>query len=171
MTVKTSTARYDGTGLRFTARTGSGHEIVLDDSGGNAGPRPVEMLLVGQAGCTGMDVMSILQKKRQNVTSYEVTVTAEQRDSQPAVYTRADVLHLVEGPSVDEAAVRRAIELSATKYCSVAAMLSAGTVEIHHRYRILGPAGVEPVEGEVLVAGPHADPDGIRTPLPVAAAS
>ena len=171
MTVKTSTARYDGTGLRFTARTGSGHEIVLDDSGGNAGPCPVEMLLVGQAGCTGMDVMSILHKKRQNVTRYEVSVTAEQRDSQPAVYTRADVLHLVEGPSVDEASVRRAIELSATKYCSVAAMLSAGTVEIHHRYRILGPGGAEPVEGEVLVVGPHADPDLPATPRHVAVGS
>lgn len=159
MTVKTSTARYDGTGLRFTARTGSGHEIVLDDSDGNTGPRPVEMLLVGQAGCTGMDVMSILQKKRQVVTSYEVAVSAEQRDGQPAIYTRAEVLHIVKGPALDEAAVRRAIELSATKYCSVAAMLSAGTVEIHHRYRIQGPDGASPIEGEVTVTGPHADPD------------
>ncbi len=164
MTVKTTTARYDGTGLQFTARTGSGHEIVLDDSGGNAGPRPVEMLLVGQAGCTGMDVMSILQKKRQVVTNYEVSVSAEQRDSQPAVYTRADVVHIVEGPAVDEAAVRRAIELSATKYCSVAAMLSAGTVEIHHRYRIVGPASAAAIEGEVMVSGPHADPDAPAKP-------
>ncbi|MGD0019437.1 MAG: OsmC family protein [Candidatus Limnocylindrales bacterium] len=171
MTVKTSTARYDGTGLRFTARTGSGHDIVLDDSGGNAGPRPVEMLLVGQAGCTGMDVMSILQKKRQTVTRYEVSVSAEQRDGQPAIYTRADVVHLIEGPAVEEAAVRRAIELSATKYCSVAAMLSAGTVEIHHRYRILGPGGADPVEGEVLVAGPHADPDAMSQPQPVGTAA
>jgi putative redox protein len=76
MTVKTATARYDGTGLRFSATTGSGHEIVLDDSAGNAGPRPVEMLVVGQAGCTGMDVLSILQKKRVVVTRYEVLVAA-----------------------------------------------------------------------------------------------
>ncbi len=124
------------------------------------------MLLVGQAGCTGMDVMSILQKKRQSVTSYEVSVTAEQRDGQPAVYTRADVVHVVTGPAVDETAVRRAIELSATKYCSVAAMLSAGTVEIHHRYRIYGTAGMPPIEGEVLVAGPHADPDTLANPKP-----
>ena len=111
MATKTSTAHYDGVGLQFTARTGSGHEIVLDDGAGNAGPRPVEMLLVGQAGCTAMDVMSILQKKRQVVTSYEVSVTAEQRDTQPAVYTRADVLHVVEGPALDEAAVRRRLLL------------------------------------------------------------
>lgn len=168
MTVKTSTARYDGTGLQFTARTGSGHEIVLDDSSGNAGPRPVEMLLVGQVGCTGMDVISILQKKRQVVSRYEVSVTAEQRDSQPAVYTRADVVHLIEGPALDEAAVRRAIELSATKYCSVAAMLSAGTVEIHHRYRVVRAEGAAPIEGEVLVAGPYADPDAVGRPVAAA---
>lgn len=166
MTVKTSTARYDGSGLRFTARTGSGHELVLDDGAGDAGPRPVEMLLVAQAGCTGMDVMSILRKKRQVLTSYEVSVSAEQRDDQPAIFTRADVVHLVEGPAVDEAAVRRAIELSATKYCSVAAMLSAGTVEIHHRYRILGPDGADPIEGEVMVTGPGADPDAMGRPQP-----
>lgn len=158
MTVKSSVARFDGSGMRFTVRTGSGHEIVLDDADGNAGPRPVEMLLVGQAGCTGMDVLSILEKKRQVVTSYEVSVTARQRDDrQPAVYTSADVVHRVEGPDLEEAAVRRAIELSATKYCSVAAMLSAGTVEIHHRYRIVG--GVAPIEGKVVVTGPQADPD------------
>jgi putative redox protein len=110
-----------------------------------------------------MDVMSILQKKRQVVTSYEVAVSAEQRDSQPAIYTRADVVHIVEGPAVNEASVRRAIELSATKYCSVAAMLSAGTVEIHHRYRIVGPSAA-PIEGEVMVSGPHADPDTIGKP-------
>jgi len=159
MPLKTSTARFSGPGMRFTARTGSGHEIVLDDGEGNAGPRPVEMLLVGQAGCTGMDVMSILQKKRQVVTSYEVAVSADQREGQPAIYTRADVVHTVAGPAIDEASVRRAIELSATKYCSVAAMLSAGTVEIHHRYRIVGPDGAAPIEGEVMVIGPHADPD------------
>ena len=171
MTVKSSTARYEGTGLRFTARTGSGHEIVLDDSDGNAGPRPVEMLLVGQVGCTGMDVISILQKKRQVVTRYEVSVSAEQRDGQPAVFTRADVVHLVEGPALDEAAVRRAIELSATKYCSVAAMLSAGTVEIHHRYRLIGAAGTDPIEGEVMVTGPNADPDAMGKGQPSALAS
>jgi putative redox protein len=156
--IKTSNAVYAGAGLRFSVTTGSGHTIVLDNAEGNGGPRPVEMLLAGQVGCTGMDVMSILQKKRQVITRYEVSVSAEQRDGQPAVFTRADVVHLVEGPAVDEASVRRAIELSATKYCSVAAMLSAGTVEIHHRYRILGADG-SAMEGEVMVTGPHADPD------------
>jgi putative redox protein len=168
--IKTSSALYEGSGLRFTVHTGSGHDIVVDNAEGNAGPRPVELLLAGQVGCTGMDVISILQKKRQVVTRYEVSVSAEQRDGQPAVFTRADVVHIVEGPAVEEAAVRRAIELSATKYCSVAAMLSAGTVEIHHRYRIIGAAGTVAIEGEVMVTGPNADPDAIGAPAVGAAA-
>ena len=156
---KSATARYTGTGLRFTARSGSGHEVVLDNGEGNMGARPVELLLLGQAGCTAMDVLSILQKKRQEVTAYQVAVTAEEHEGNPSYFTRADVIHEVEGPAVEEAAVRRAIELSATKYCSVAAMLSAGTVEMHHRYRITGPGLAAPIEGEVMVTGPHADPD------------
>ena len=171
MATKTSTALYEGPGLRFSVQTGSGHTIVLDDGHGNTGPRPVEMLLAGQAGCTGMDVMSILQKKRQDMTRYEVSVEAEQRDGQPAIFTTANVVHIVQGPAIDEAAVRRAIELSATKYCSVAAMLSAGTVEIHHRYRIVSPAGAAPIEGEVMVTGPHADPDAMGKPAVAASAS
>ena len=171
MAIKTSTALYEGTGLRFTVHTGSGHDLILDNAEGNAGPRPVEMLLAGQAGCTGMDVLSILQKKRKVITRYEVSVEAEQRDGQPAVFTRADVVHIVEGPDIDEASVRRAIELSATKYCSVAAMLSAGTVEIHHRYRIVGAAGADDIEGEVMVTGPDADPDEMGKPSLSASAS
>ena len=169
MAIKTATARYAGAGAQFTVRTGSGHEIVLDDAQGDSGPRPIEMLLVGQAGCTGMDVMSILRKKRQVVARYEVSVTAEQRDGQPAVYTRADVLHVIEGPALDEAAVRRAIELSATKYCSVAAMLSAGTVEMHHGYRIICSEGAVPIEGEVIVTAAGTDPDAPRVAAAIGA--
>lgn len=158
---KSATARYAGTGLRFTARSGSGHEVVLDNKEGDAGPRPMEMVLLGQAGCTAMDVLSILAKKRQDVTAYEVSVDAEEHEGNPSYYTRLDIIHHVEGPAIDEAAVQRAIDLSATKYCSVAAMLAAGTVEIHHRYRITGPALAAPIEGEVIVTGPHADPDNL----------
>ncbi len=161
---KSAIARYAGTGLRFTARSGSGHDIVLDNKEGDAGPRPMEMILVGQAGCTAMDVISILQKKRQEITGYEVSVDAEEHEGNPSYFTRADILHKVEGPAVDEAAVRRAIELSATKYCSVAAILSSGVMELHHRYRISGPNLPEPIEGEVLVTGPHADPDRLGQP-------
>jgi putative redox protein len=160
VSVKTAVARYEGTGLRFRVSTGSGHELVLDNKEGNAGPRPAEMVAVGQAGCTAMDVISILRKKRQVVTRYEVSVESEQRDDPPpSIFTCSITVHTVEGPAIDEAAVRRAIELSATKYCSVAATLSTGSVEIHHRYRIVSPEGAAPVEGEVVVTGPYADPD------------
>ena len=166
---KSAIARYAGEGLRFVARSGSGHELVLDNREGNRGPRPSEMLLVGQAGCTAMDVISILQKKRQEVSRYEVSVEAQEHEGNPSYFTRFDVVHEVEGPAVEEAAVRRAVELSATKYCSVAAVLSAGTVEIHHRYRIVRPDLAAPIEGEVLVTGPHADPERLGT-QPTAAA-
>jgi putative redox protein len=107
-----------------------------------------------------MDVMSILKKKRQDVTRYEVSVDAQEHEGNPEYFTRFDIVHAVEGPAIEEAAVRRAIELSATKYCSVAATLSAGTVEIHHRYRIVRPDAAD-LEGEVAVIGPHADPDNL----------
>jgi putative redox protein len=161
---KSAIAHYAGTGLRFTATSGSGHGVVMDNKEGDTGPRPMEMILLGQAGCTAMDVMSILVKKRQNVTKYDVDVRAEEHEGSPAYFTRIDVIHVVEGPAVEEAAVRRAIELSATKYCSVAAMLSAGTVEMHHRYRIIGQGSEGPIEGEVIVTGPHADPDRLGEP-------
>jgi putative redox protein len=137
--------------------------MILDNLEGNAGPRPAELVAVGLAGCTAMDVISILQKKRQVVTSYQVSVTAEQRETAPNVFTSAEVLHIVEGPSVDEAAVRRAIELSASKYCSVGATLAAGPVRLRHSFRIVTP-GAAPLEGEVLVEGPNADPDALGAP-------
>ena len=92
-----------------------------------------EFVLVGLAACTGMDVIAILEKKRQTVTAYEVMALGIQRPTRPDVFTRVDVVHDVTGPVIDTAAVRRAIELSAWKYCPVSAMLCAGTVEMHHR--------------------------------------
>ena len=158
MSTKTALAHYEGTGLRFSVKTGSGHDLVVDNAEGNAGPRPAELVAVGLAGCTAMDVISILQKKRQTVTGYEVSVSAEQREVAPNIFITADVLHIVHGPAVDEAAVKRAIELSASKYCSVGATLAAGPVRLCHRYRIVSPDGGL-TEGEVLVEGPLADPD------------
>lgn len=156
MIVKTSSALYDG-GMRFVARTGSGHELVLDDSSGDAGARPVELLLVAQAGCTGMDVISILRKKRQPVEGYEIRASGIQEDEHPNAFTRIDIVHVVTGGGVEVAAVRRAIELSATKYCSVGSTLASGLTEIHHRYVVRGPEGPEE-GGEVLVIGPFAAP-------------
>lgn len=160
MIIRTSTALYSGTGSRFVVRTGTGHEYILDNDSGDTGARPVELLLAGQAGCTGFDVIGNLGEAGVAVTRYEVTVTAEQRaDPQPAIYTRAVVLHQLAMPVADEPAVRRAIFESATKYSSVTAMLAAGTVEIHHRYSIAVPGAAAPIEGEVIVTGPKADPN------------
>lgn len=112
--------------LRFVGISGSGHEIVMDASdeygGQNAGARPMELLLVGLAGCTGMDVVSVLGKMRQVVTGYRVRVTGQRADTDPHVYTHILVEHLLQG-DLDEAKVKHAVELSDTKYCSAAAML------------------------------------------------
>ena len=157
MTDKTVLARNDG-GLRFVVTTGSGHEVVFDDGVSDGGPRPTEMLAAALAACSAMDVVSILAKKRQVFTSYAVETEAHQRDEFPQVFTRVDLVHVIEGPALDLVAVRRSIELSATKYCPISAMISAGPTEIHHRYRIVNTA-VEPattLEGEVIVTGPFA---------------
>jgi putative redox protein len=151
--------RHTG-GSRFVARSGSGHDVVVDNAAGNSGPRPTELVLAAIAGCTAMDVADILAKKRQVVDVYSVEVTGTQRDKAPNVYTDITVLHVVEG-NVDTEAVRRSIELSATKYCTVSAQLASGVARISHRYTIKRPAaaGGPPTEesGEVVVEGPRKD--------------
>ena len=99
---------------------------------------------------------AILAKKRQDMTAYRILVTGLQRDEYPQVYTEVTITHEVDGNGISEAAVRRAIELSALKYCPVNAMLSAGATTVHHRYRIHSE-GSSPYdrEGEVLSTGPY----------------
>lgn len=117
-------------GLRFEART-SGHTLTLDSSQGtDQGPSPMGLVLVALAGCTGMDVISILQKKRQPVTGLEVIVRAERAPNHPRIYTGYEVTYVVRGDGVDRKAVERAVTLSEEKYCSVTAMLQA-TAPIH----------------------------------------
>jgi putative redox protein len=154
MTVKSILVTHAG-GMRFTAENALGHRLTMDDAEGGGGPSPIQTLLAALAGCTGMDVISILQKKRQAITAYTIETTADQRDEYPMVFTRMDVIHVIEGDAIDVTAVRRAIELSALKYCPVSAMLCAGTVELHHRYRVVTPDGTTN-EGEVVVRGPGA---------------
>jgi len=115
---------------------------------------------VAQGSCTAMDVISIATKKRQAVESYRIHVRGDQRTEYPQVFTEIDVVHELTGRALSEAAIRRSIELSATKYCPVSAMISAGATVIHHRYRIhsTGPAAYE-AEGEVIATGPYARPD------------
>lgn len=157
MAVKTAVVAYTGTGLRFRARAGSGHELTIDDATGDAGFRPAELVPLALAGCTAMDVVSILAKKRQPVTAYEVRVEGIQRDRpQPTIFTRIDVVHVVDGPAeLDTEAVRRSIELSATRYCAVSGTLATGATEIHHRYLVRRP-GRPDETAEVRVEGPFA---------------
>ena len=102
-----------------------------------------------------MDVVSVLQKKRQVVSRYAIRVEGGPARSSPShAFRRIDITHEVEGPDVDVEAVRRAIELSATRYCSVSTAQASGIAEIHHRYVVTSPQGAAPVEGEALVTGP-----------------
>jgi putative redox protein len=125
--------------LAFAGETNSGFPIPLDadpEAGGtNSGPRPMELIALGLAGCTAMDVISILRKKRQEVTRFEVRVDAARADQHPKVFTRAVITYIVAGKGVEEAAVLRAIELSATRYCPAQAMLGA-VVTMDLRYEI-----------------------------------
>jgi len=153
MAVKTANLTLEGDGLRFVAKAGSGHSIVLDDGRSDTGMRPAELVPLAVAGCTAMDVISILRKKREPVSRYEIHATGAQQDAHPHAFTRIDVVHVIEGEAISIEAVRRAIELSATKYCAVGATLSTGLTEIHHAYVVRDGTGAERT-AEVIVTGP-----------------
>lgn len=141
----------DPTRRRVEARTVDGRSIAMDTDppdGDGAAASPRETLLAALAGCTAMDVASILRKKRQVPARYEIDVEAEAAEEHPQVFTHISVEHRVDG-SVAPEPLRRSIELSATRYCPVTAMLSRA-VEIEHRYRIADGASVL-----VAVTGPH----------------
>jgi putative redox protein len=154
MAIKNATVTLEGDGLRFVGSVGSGHKIVLDDGTGDAGARPAELVPLALAGCTAMDVISILRKKRQDVRAYAVEAAGVQMDVHPHAYTRIDVTHIVTGVGLDPAAVARAIELSATKYCSVGSTLSTGVTELHNSYRLIDAETGAETSAEVLVEGP-----------------
>lgn len=119
--------RYAGNEA-FVAESPSGHAIVTGfGHDGLTSPTPMELILMALGGCTGADVVGILEKKRQSVTGYEIEVRGYRRDEHPRIYTRIELIHRVTGKSVDPKAVARAVELSETKYCSVSAMLGATT--------------------------------------------
>lgn len=108
--------------LNFRATMASGQEVFLSDNPAQ-GISPIETLVIGFAGCMGMDVISILQKKRQDVTALEARVHGERAEEHPKKYTAMQITLIVRGRNIDPEAVRRAIELSNEKYCSVAATL------------------------------------------------
>ena len=139
--------------LELAAISGSGQPVSMDTSGSQPrnGPSPRELVLIALAGCTAMDVAPILDKKRQAPTSYVVAVHSTEREEHPQVFTAITVEHRVTG-EVEPEALRRAVELSATRYCPVNRMLSA-TVPIEHRYRLSRP-GQPDLEALVVVSRP-----------------
>ena len=128
-------------GAMFVGESGSGHTVVMDgpeDLGGrNLAARPMEMLLLGTGGCSIYDVLAMLKKSRQQVVDCRVELDAQRADAVPAVFTQINMHFVVTGVGLKESQVKRAIELSAEKYCSASIMLGAAGVEITHSYEIV----------------------------------
>lgn len=125
--------------MSFTGSAGAGFEVPLgtsaDSGGDDDGMSPMELVAVSLAGCTAMDVISILKKKQQDVTAFEVKVTTERSEVHPRIFSHILVEYVVTGHNIDPAAVNRSVELSTTKYCSVQAMLEKA-VPIEHKITI-----------------------------------
>lgn len=125
--------------LTFVGESGSGHAVVMDGppelGGHNLGVRPMEMLLLGMGGCTAIDVLNILRKARQKVIDCVAEIDAERASTDPKVFTHIRVHFIVTGEGLKEAQVKRAVALSAEKYCSASIMLGK-TAEITHTYEV-----------------------------------
>lgn len=126
--------------MTFVGESGSGHAVIMDaapEAGGhNLGVRPMEMLLIGTGGCSAIDVMLILKKSRQDVTDCRVELDAERADTDPKVFTKIRIHFVVSGRGLSENHVRRAVDLSAEKYCSASIMLGQ-VAEVTHSYEII----------------------------------
>lgn len=133
-------------GAQFLGESGSGHSVVMDgpaDHGGrNMGVRPMEMLLLGLGGCASFDVVSILKKTRQQVSDCRVEITAERAEGVPSPFTKIHLHFVVTGNALKESAVAKAVELSATKYCSASIMLEAAGVAMSHGWTIASESDV-----------------------------
>ena len=127
-------------GVSFEGVSESGHSVVMDgapESGGkNLGMRPMEMLLLGLGGCTSYDVVTILKKSRQDVKDCSAEITAERAENIPKVFTKIHIHFILEGSNLDVSVVERAINLSATKYCSASIMLEKSVI-ITHDFEII----------------------------------
>lgn len=127
--------------VMFRAESGTGHTVTLDgpesEGGKNRGIRPMELMLMGMGGCMSFDVMKILRKSRQPVEDCVARIEAKRADAVPGVFTDIHIQFVVRGAGVRESQVKRAIELSAEKYCSASIMLGRGGVNITHDYEIV----------------------------------
>ncbi|WP_420643036.1 OsmC family protein [Candidatus Leptofilum sp.] len=133
---KTAKVVWSGSELQFHGSLGSGYEFDLNSSAGAHGGSPMEFLLAGVAGCTAMDVISILQKMRQNVREFSVEISGVRADNHPKVYTEVDITFVVRGENIKEENVARAIELSENIYCSASQMFHRSGTKINTNYRI-----------------------------------
>lgn len=126
--------------MTFVGESGSGHAVIIDAApevgGRDLGPRPMELLLLGTGGCSAIDVMLILKKSRQDVTDCRVELEAERAETDPKVFTKIRMHFVVSGRGLSENHVRRAVDLSAEKYCSASIMLGQ-VAEVTHSYEII----------------------------------
>ena len=133
---KTATIKWEGQDLNFTGTGGSGFSLHFEQRSGPGAASPMEVVALASGGCTAMDVIDILRKKRQAVTGFEVNVVGRRSSEHPKVFTEIDLEYVVRGHNIDPKAVERSIELSLTKYCSVNTMLQNGGAKINSHYRI-----------------------------------
>lgn len=120
-------------GLKFLGHIEGSPDVIMDSENG---PAPMELVLMALGGCTGMDVISILQKMRQDVKNFEINLTAEKAQEYPKIFTKIHLEYVVYGTNLDEASVKKAIDLSREKYCSVSAMLRKAS-EITYSWKII----------------------------------
>jgi putative redox protein len=124
-------------GLQFVGRAGNSPALVIDTGEGGSGPGPMQLLLLGIAGCTAMDVVTILQKRRVNLTGLEIEIRGERAEEYPRRYTAIQIEYIVIGTGIEPRDVEIAIKLSEEKYCSAVASVNA---EVTHSHRIVAPA-------------------------------
>ena len=126
--------------MSFVGETGSGHSVVMDgapESGGrNLAARPMEMVLIGMGGCTAFDVVMILKRARQPIEDCIVEISAERAEEIPKVFTKIHVHYVIKGKGLSEKQVKKAVDLTAEKYCSVSIMLAA-TADVTHDFEII----------------------------------
>lgn len=133
---KSAKLAWTGEELNFSGMLDSGYPVEMKSKSDEAGASPMSLFLSAVAGCTAMDVLSIVQKKRQQVERMEIEIVGERADEVPMVFTEVDITYIVYGKDIDPTAVERAIELSQTKYCSASITFVRAGVEIRTHYEI-----------------------------------
>lgn len=135
---------WEGHDLDFRATLGSGYQMDFSGQSGEAAASPMETLAAALAGCSAMDVISILQKKRQKVTGFEIEVSGERAAEHPKRYTAMNLVYVIRGEEIDPKAVERSIQLSEEKYCSVMATFHQANIPVNTTYRIEETVPVAP---------------------------